>query len=65
MKFAEITGCDISWLMSGVNARSAESQWMDVIERLPEHDRERVLDYIDVLRAAASAQSSASGDEDT
>lgn len=55
VRFAEITDCDIAWLMSGVRATSLGGSWMSVIEQLPEADRERIKDYVDVLSMAASA----------
>ena len=63
MKFAEITGCDIEWLLSGKGSMRPGESWLDLIETLEPEDQARVKDYIEMVTAAVKARYSEPEDE--
>lgn len=55
MMFAQITGCDIGWLMSGKGGVTPEQRaWIELLEQLPEAERRRIQDYAHVISITAS-----------
>ena len=63
MKFAEITQCDIKWLMSGKGSMRPGESWMDLIDTLDPEDQARVRAYIEMVTADIKARYSEPQDD--
>lgn len=64
IKFADVTGHDVGWLLSGKGGVTPEQRaWIDLLEQLPPAERRRIQGYAHVISLTTNGPSDQDSEE--